>query len=93
MSTEEEELQVSDVTSFLTRLVSLTPAGSRGGGDEQRRSAPRGAKDVAFPSEHLQPPGVHTGCSPVPVEHQTLHHMSGTVGAAEPQGTDANVLI
>lgn len=60
---------------------SLTPpAGSGGRREEQRGSAPRGAKDVAFPSEHLQPPGVHPRCSPVPVEHQTLYHMSGNHG-------------
>lgn len=55
----------------------LSTSGSGGCREDQRRSAPRGAKDVAFPSEHLQPAGVHPGCSPVSMEHQTLYHMSG----------------
>ena len=58
----------------------LSSPGSGGSRENQRGSAPRGAKDVAFPSEHLQPPGVHPGCSPVPVEYQTLYHMSGNHG-------------
>lgn len=68
-------------SSFLT-LLSFVPfpsPGSCGCREDQRGSAPRGAKDVAFPSEHLQPPGVHPGCSPFPVEHQTLYHMSGNL--------------
>ncbi len=55
--------------------------GSRGSREEQRGSAPRGAKDVAFQSEHLQPPGVNPGCPSVPVEYQTLYHMSGNHGS------------
>ncbi len=54
-----------------------TTSGSGGSEEEQGGSAPWGAKDVAFSSEHLQPPGVNPGCPPVPVEHQTLYHMSG----------------
>lgn len=57
------------------------PPGSGGSREEQRGSAPRGAKDVAFPSEYFQPAGVHPGCSAVPVEHQTLYHMSGNHGS------------
>lgn len=58
----------------------LLSPGSGGWRENQRGSAPRGAKDVAFQSEHLQPPGVHPRRSPVPVEHQTLYHMSGNHG-------------
>lgn len=66
-------------SSFLF-FPSHSSPGSGGCGEDQRGSAPRGAKDVAFPCKHLQPPGVHPGCSPVPVEHQTLYHMSGNHG-------------
>ena len=84
--------------SFLSLLVSFPsspslfpflppPSGSGVGGEESGGSAPRGAQDVAFPGEHLQPPGVHPGCSSVPVEHQTLHHLSGKRPAGRPGDT------
>lgn len=68
-------------TLSLFLSFSFPPPGSGGCRKDQRGSAPRGAKDVAFPSEHLQPPGVHPRRSPVPVEHQTLYHMSGNHGS------------
>lgn len=69
----------TDVLVWLHSPVSvpLVCSGSGGGGEDQRRSAPRGAKDVAFPSEHFQPPGVHPGRPTVSVEYQALYHMSG----------------
>lgn len=62
---------------FLLLFPSHCHPGSGGSREEQRGSAPRGAKDVAFSSKHLQPAGVYPRCPPVLVEHQTLYHLSG----------------